>query len=233
MELTKSSANIERRIVEAARPDPFEFAIDRSALIVIDMQNDFCTEGGLASAAGAKIAHTKAIIPTVKRMLEWARDIGITVVHTREGFLPDLSDCPEVKLERKRLYGGIGIGEEGPLGRFLIRGSASHAIVDELLPLDGEPVIDKAGHDAFYETHLSDELVARGITDLFFVGVTTECCVSSTVRSARDRGYRNLIVSDAVASLEPEFHLASLSVFEYLFGWIAASEDVVVSSRIR
>jgi nicotinamidase-related amidase len=147
------------------------------------------------------------------------------VVHTREGHRPDLSDLPPSKLNRGSAP--LRIGEEGAMGRLLVRGSYGHDIVDELYPIDGEPVIDKPGKGSFYATDLDTILRMRGITSLVACGVTTEVCVHTTVREANDRGYEVLVLSDAVASYFPEFQRVALEMIKAqgaIFGWVSGSE---------
>ncbi len=130
-------------------PYPFVFRPDRTALVVIDMQNDFCAPGGFGERLGNDISSTRSIIPVISRVMAAARFAGLMIVHTREGHLPDLSDCPPSKLRRSRRQ-GAGIGDEGPMGRILIRGERGHAIVPELTPEAGEIIIDKPGKGAFF-----------------------------------------------------------------------------------
>ena len=155
-----------------ALPYEFDFDLEHTALLIIDMQRDFCEHGGFGEKLGNDIALTKGIIPTVKTMLEAAREKGMMVIHTREGHRPDLSDCPPAKLTRGRKQ-GAGIGDMGPMGRILVRGEYGHDIVEELYPIEGEPIIDKPGKDAFYATDLELILRNKGITKLIVCGVPT------------------------------------------------------------
>jgi nicotinamidase-related amidase len=150
------------------------------------------------------------------------------VIHTREGHLPDLSDCPPAKLNRgapsKR------IGDPGAFGRILVRGEYGHDIVDELAPGPGEVVLDKPGKGAFYATALQDILTEAGITQLLVTGVTTEVCVHTTTREANDRGYECLVVSDCVGSYFPEFQRVGLEMVKAqggIFGWVTDSAAVL------
>jgi nicotinamidase-related amidase len=172
-------------------------------------------------------------VPVVARLLAAARRAGITVVHTREGHLPDLSDCHEWKLERSR-RAGAAIGSEGPLGRFLVRGEPGHAIVERVAPLPDELVIDKPGKDAFLSTRLADELSDRDISHLLVAGVTTECCVSSTIRTANDLGYTCVLIEDACGSPVPRYHEAAVEIVAEIFGCVTTSDAVVTAlSEIR
>ncbi|WP_372634733.1 cysteine hydrolase family protein [Cohnella sp.] len=215
--------------VERAQPYAYEFDPGRTALVVIDMQNDFCSPGGFGEMLGNDISPTRAIIPTIQELLRAAREAGLTIVHTREGHLPDLSDCPPSKLERSRRQ-GAGIGDEGPMGRLLVRGEPGHAIVPELAPLEGEAVIDKPGKGAFYRTELESLLDGKGIEWLIVCGVTTHVCVHTTVREANDRGYRCLVPEDATAAFDPADQEAAIRMIRQqggIFGWTALSGEIV------
>lgn len=183
----------------------------RRALIVIDMQRDFCAPGGYADRAGLDIGRLRAPIPAICRLLDSARALGMLVVHTREGHRPDLSDLPESKRLRAE-KAGAPIGQPGPLGRLLVRGEYGHDLIDELRPLPGEPVIDKPGYSAFVHTDLELLLRTAGVSELILCGVTTEVCVSSTLRQAVDLGFACTLVSDACGSAYPQLHEAALEM---------------------
>jgi nicotinamidase-related amidase len=215
--------------VAQAKPYSFEFSVENTALIVIDMQRDFCAPGGFGEKLGNDITPTRSIIPFVKRMLDCAREKGMLIIHTREGHRPDLSDCPPNKLKRGRKQ-GAGIGDMGPMGRILVRGERGHDIVDELYPFDGEPIIDKPGKGAFYSTDLELILRNRGIANLIFCGVTTHVCVSTTIREANDRGFECLLLEDCSAAFDKADHEATVrSVNQQggIFGWSTVSGEVI------
>jgi nicotinamidase-related amidase len=209
----------------SARPWDVSLPLDSTALICIDLQHDFCSEGGWDSEAGLDIGACAAVVGVVARLQAAARGAGVAVLHTREGHAPDLHDCPDWKLQRSRLD-GVPIGGSGPLGRFLILGEPGHAILDAVAPQPGELIIDKTGKDAFIDTVLDAELLRRGITHLLFSGVTTECCVASTFRTASDRGYRCILIEDACASPVAAFHDAAVQVAERIFGVVTTTEAV-------
>jgi nicotinamidase-related amidase len=201
-----------------ARPGPFTFDPDSVALLVIDMQRDFLLPGGFGESLGNDVSQLRRTIEPLAALLAAWRALSLPVIHTREGHLPDLSDCPPAKLARG------GIGEPGAFGRILIRGEYGHDIIDELAPLDGEPVVDKPGKGAFYATDLADLL--KGVRSLVVTGVTTEVCVHTTVREANDRGYECLVLADCVGSYFPEFQRVGLDMIAAqggIFGWVADS----------
>ncbi|MGL4367196.1 MAG: cysteine hydrolase family protein [Brevinemataceae bacterium] len=214
--------------VKNAVPYTFNFEIDKSALLIIDMQRDFCYEQGFGEALGNDVFATKAIIPTVETMLKEARKHGLLVIHTREGHRPDLTDLPHNKLIRGN--GEKRIGDEGPMGRILVRGEYGHDIVDELKPIEGEPVIDKPGKGAFYQTDLETILKNKGIKYIFVAGVTSHVCVSTTIREANDRGFECLMLTDCSAAFDERDHLDTIHQITQqggIFGWAASSQDVI------
>jgi len=213
-----------------AEPQPIAVALERTALIIIDMQRDFLEPGGFGETLGNDVSRLQAAVKPLKAVLAAARAAGLLVIHTREGHRPDLSDAPPAKVERgapsKR------IGDAGPMGRILIRGEPGHDIVPELYPIDGEPVIDKPGKGAFYQTDLESMLKNCGIENLIVCGVTTEVCVNTTVREANDRGYRCIVLSDCCASYFPEFHEMGLKMIKAqggIFGWVSNSSEMLAA----
>jgi nicotinamidase-related amidase len=211
-----------------AVPYEFELAAADTALVVIDMQRDFLLPGGFGESLGNDVTRLASVVTALQAVLPAARAAGLLVVHTREGHLPDLSDCPPSKLRRGRP--SCRIGDPGPYGRVLVRGEYGHDIVDELAPAAGEPVVDKPGKGAFYATDLDELLRARGITRLVVTGVTTEVCVHTTVREANDRGYDCLVLSDCVGSYFPDFQRVGLEMIAAqggIFGWVAPSSALL------
>jgi nicotinamidase-related amidase len=196
----------------------YRFLPASTALLAIDLQQEFFTP-----EAGTCVDEMRAILPRVARLQSAARQLGCRVIHTRESYRADMSD---VHAYRQSLdY----VGKPGPLGRFCILGEPGHDFVDEVQPLADETVIDKASFGAFYNTVLDDLLRADGIDHLILCGVTTQCCVHSTLREAVDRGYWCLTVADACAASEPGLHEAALQLIAgegHLFGWVADSAEL-------
>ena len=217
-----------------AEPSTLVVELDHAALIIIDMQRDFLEPGGFGETLGNNVALLKAAVPPLQALLAAARKAGMLIIHTREGHRPDLSDAPRHKVERGEP--SMRIGAPGPMGRILIRGEPGHDIIPELYPAPGEPVIDKPGKGAFYQTDLELMLKNREIDTLFVCGVTTEVCVNTTVREANDRGFRCIVLSDCCASYFPEFHAAGLAMIKAqggIFGWVAASPQLLAAMDSR
>src|ERR1700732_3647038 len=198
--------------IVAAEPEPIQLDWSVTALVIIDMQRDFMEPGGFGETLGNDVSLLATAVKPIASVLSAARGLGMLVVHTREGHLPDLSDAPPAKIERGAP--SLRIGDPGPMGRILIRGEAGHDIIPELYPLDSEIVIDKPGKGAFYATELGDILQKYGIENLLVCGVTNAGCVKHTVREANDRGYRCVVLSDGCASYFPEFHEMGLKMIK-------------------
>ena len=211
-----------------AKPYAYEFEPGQAALLIIDMQRDFLEPEGFGEMLGNDVSQLRRTIEPNRRLLKAWRDAGLTVIHTREGHRPDLSDLPPAK--RVRGGGKTTIGDIGPMGRILVRGEAGHDIIPELYPLPTEPVIDKPGKGAFFATDLHAILQNRGIQKLIVTGVTTEVCVNTTVREANDRGYDCLVPEDCVGSYFPEFQEAGLKMIKAqggIFGWVSDSSKIL------
>jgi biuret amidohydrolase len=211
-----------------AEPTPQSVDLEKTALVIIDMQRDFLEPGGFGAALGNDVTRLQAAVVPCRAVLSAARKAGLLVIHTREGHRPDLSDAPPLKVERGDP--ALRIGAPGPMGRILVRGEPGHDIIPELYPVAGEPVIDKPGKGAFCQTDLELMLRNRGIETLLVCGVTTEVCVNTTVREANDRGFRCIVLSDCCASYFPEFHQAGLAMIKAqggIFGWVSASPSLL------
>jgi nicotinamidase-related amidase len=219
-----------------ANPYPWPFdgtsTVANTALVVIDMQFDFVGVGGYVDRMGYDLSAVRAPIEPISALLARARTLGMTVLHTREGHRPDLSDLPANKRWRSRRIGtdGVGIGDAGPNGRILVRGEPGWQIINELAPLADEAIIDKPGKGSFCATDLELLLNLRGIHNLVLTGVTTDVCVHTTMREANDRGFECLIVSDATGATDRGNHDAALKMVTMqggVFGAVASSSKLL------
>jgi nicotinamidase-related amidase len=221
----------------AADPYPWPYdgavPVGNVAVLCIDWQTDFCGPGGYVDRMGYDLELTRAGLPATQKLLAHARELGVLVIHTREGHLPDLADLPPNKRWRSARI-GAEIGSEGPSGRILVRGEPGWEIVEEVAPIPGEVVVDKPGKGAFYATNLDLVLRSRSITHLILTGITTDVCVHTTMREANDRGLECLILSDCTGATDHENHLAALRMVTMqggVFGAVSTSEAVIAATR--
>ena len=215
-------------------PQPPPLVPERAALIMIDFQRDFCDEGGYAhNAFGGDMSWVSSIIPQASALLEACRnapDFGL-IVHTREGYAPDLSDVGPVK-QRRSVNSGAPIGAEGPLGRFLIRGEHGQDTIDRLKARAGEVVLDKNTFGAFVSTDLDNILRSKGIEQIIIAGVTADVCVHSTLREAVDREFECWYCKDAISTPDEKIREACEAMVEHeggIWGWLVTVDEVIGS----
>lgn len=212
--------------------DPYPWPLeplrpDQCALVVIDMQRDFCAPDGYVAQLGEDIAPLAACIGPTARCIAAARGAGMPVVFTRQGYRPDLADMPAWRRIKAERYGGV-IGTPGPLGRVLIRGEPGFDIVPELTPVPGDIVVDKTANGAFTGTDFDAVLRAAGVRALAFTGVTIDVCVHTTLREANDRGYQSVLIADACGAIDPGLHawaLRSVQIEGGVFGSITTTRQ--------
>lgn len=215
-----------------------ELDSSRTAFISIDMQVDFCGSKGYVDVMKYDLSLTSAPIKSIRRILESIREkTDIKVIHTREGHQPDLSDAPYNKILRSKLIGnGVGIGDipDGGLGRLLIRGEKNWDIIEELYPIEGEYIVDKAGKGAFGQSNLPLILKNLNITHLVITGITTDVCVHTIMREANDFGYWCMLLKDGTGATDFDNHQAAIKQIKMqggVFGWVSDSDSFIKSIR--
>ncbi len=231
-----------RVVTIRAKPSPIEIDVAKTAVIVVDMQNDFAAKGGMFDHAGVDISGTRNAIPRVQTSLATARQAGIPVIYLKMGFQADLADLGAQDSVNRARHLQFGVGQttrapDGSTGRFLIRDTCNTDIVAELEPHAEDVVIYKTRFSGFYATELDASLKKIGAKYLIFTGVTTCICVDSTVRGAMFRDYLCVLPNDCMSepigsSLPRSNHDATLLAVETVFGWVADSEEFVSAFRI-
>ena len=214
-----------------ARPSPLTLDPAKTAVIVVDMQNDFGAEKGMFACAGIPIEEIQGAVEPTARVLATARPAGMKVVYLKMQFEPDLSNAggPEAPNRVRHLRAGVGNEIDAPDGsesRILIRDTWNTAILPALAPEEGDLVVPKHRFSGFFETNLDEILKEHGIETIVFTGCTTSVCVESTVRDAFFRDYHCLVLADCTA--EPMgTHESTLRLVERFFGWVSDSSTFV------
>jgi ureidoacrylate peracid hydrolase len=220
-----------------AKPRRVKLDLAKTAVIVVDMQNDFASTGGMFDRAGNDISIIQQAIQPTARVLDTARRFGIKIIYLKMAFQPDLSDlgAPNSPNLVRHMAWGVGKTFRAPDGsdsRILIRDTWSTDIVSELTPQAGDVIVYKNRFNGFYQTDLDDILKQWEVEHLIFTGCTTSVCVESTVRDAMFRDYSCVLLEDCVAEpigqgLPRSNHDASLFLIQALFGWVSSADQLI------
>jgi ureidoacrylate peracid hydrolase len=228
-----------RRITIGAKPQPITIDTLTTAVIVVDMQNDFGSKGGMFERAGIDISGIQKAVPPTARVLDSARKSGIKVIYLKMAYHSDLSDLGALDSVNRVRHLQLGVGQrvaapDGSPSRVLVRDTWNSEIVDQLKPHSGDIVLYKTRFSGFYKTDLDDRLRELGAKHLIITGCTTSVCVESTVRDAMFRDYLCVLLADCMSepignALARSNHDASLLSTEVLLGWVSDSNQFVKS----
>jgi len=227
-----------------AKPEPIAIDAAKTAVIVVDMQNDFGAEGGMFQRAGIDISMIQAAVAPTAKVLASARKEGIKIIYLKMAFKPDLSDAgpSDSALFARRLkimkFGTKVKSPNGADSRILIRDTWNTDILAELTPKPEDTVLYKHRFSGFYQTELDSILKRLGVKYLIFTGCTTSVCVESTIRDAMFRDYLPVLLADCTAEpigydLPRSNHEASLFLIQRSFGWVSNSNDFIKGLEAR
>ncbi|HEY4773598.1 MAG TPA: cysteine hydrolase [Xanthobacteraceae bacterium] len=220
----------------AARPQKLDIDLDRTAVIVVDMQNAFASKGGMFDLAGRDISGAAAVIEVHRRLLDACRKAGIKVVYLQMTYKPDLSDAGDASSPNYHKELGCVMMRQRPelAGKLLVENTWDWQIVDALAPRPGDRVVRKTRYDGFCRTELEAHLRAHDVHYLLFTGIATNVCVESTARSAYFREFWPILVEDALNHSGPDFNRqATLWNFEHVLGWVTTADQVIAALPVQ
>ena len=223
-----------RMITLDAKPAPITIDVAKTAVIVVDMQNDFGTKGGMFDLGGIDISQIQAAVGPTSQVISSARRNGIKIVYLKMAFRPDLSDLGSPNSKNRLNHMRLNVGKvvrapDGRESRILIRDTWNTDIVKELTPHADDVVVYKHRFSGFFQTDLDATLKKLSVKHLIVTGCTTSVCVESTVRDAMFRDYTSVVLADCAAEpigheLPRSNHMASLLTIERALGWVFDSE---------
>jgi ureidoacrylate peracid hydrolase len=230
-------------VILDAKPAPINIETSKTVVLVVDMQNDFGSKGGMFDRAGLDISMIQATVRPTSKVLGAARNAGISIVYLKMGFRPDLSDLGTADSPNRTRHLHFGVGQkisapDGTEGRFLVRDTWNTDIISELKPKTEDRLVYKHRFSGFFETELDDVLKRLGVKYLIITGCTTSVCVESTVRDAMFRDYSCVLLEDCMGEpigdgLPRSNHEASLLTMQILFGWVSNSEEFVKALALK
>jgi ureidoacrylate peracid hydrolase len=234
----RTSHTMNSKVVQiATKTGPVTMDLAKTAVIVVDMQNDFGSKGGMFDRFGSDISIIQQAIQPIARVLDTARRVGIKIIYLKMAYQADLSDLGTPNSPNLARHQAWGVGQafqapNGSKSRILIRDTWSTDIVSELTPQAGDVIVHKNHFNGFYQTELDDILKQMKVQHLIFTGCTTSVCVESTVRDAMFRDYSCVVLEDCVAEplgqgFSRSNHEASLFVIQTLFGWVSFADQLI------
>lgn len=215
----------------AASPKDLQIDLARSAVVVVDMQNDFCHKDGWFAQKGVSLRATRKPIPLLKKLLPCWREAGGQVVWLNWGIRADrMNLSPTIHFKGKRTEAGVGYAERSPIDRGLsvVTGEWGAQVIDELEVEAADLSVDKHRLSGFWDNELDSVLRMRGITTLLFVGINTDRCVFSTLQDAAFLGYDCILLKDACSTPSPAYVTRSiLFIVEQLHGFVATAQSLI------
>ncbi len=221
-----------KHVTVSARPEPMALDPAQTAVIVVDMQNAFASQGGYLDIIGFDRAGAPAVVRNISRVLAASRPAGMTVVYLQMGWWPDLHDAGGPDSPNWHKLAALRLMRERPDldGKLLIRNTWDYAFVDDLKPQPGDLIVPKARYSGFAHTNLDMLLRNRGVRTLVFTGISINVCVESTLRDAFFLEYFPLLIADGtLQSGPPMLHQATVFNVERFFGWVTSTEEYVAS----
>jgi len=232
-----------RVAVIEAKPEPISIDISKAVVIVVDMQNDFASKGGMFDLAGIEISMVPDAVRSTKKVLAGARDAGIKIIYLKMGYRPDLSDAGPPDSPNRLKHTPLRIGEavrapDGTESRILVRDTWNTDIISDLAPHPDDITIYKTRFSGFYQTDLDGILTRLGAKYLIVTGLSTCVCVESTIRDATFRDYSCVLLADCTGEpighdLPTSNHDASLLVIQTLFGWVSGADAFLRALEAR
>src|SRR5713226_3447654 len=233
-----SATGLGRMLTLDAKPNSITVDTAKTAIIVVDMQNDFGTKGGMFDRAGIDISMIQRAVAPTARVLAAGRKAGIKVIFLKMAYQPDLSDMgtpdsPNWRIHQQIMHVGTTVrAPNGAESRILVRDTWNSDIVNDLQPQPADTVIYKTRFSGFYQTELDNKLKGLGARYLIFTGCTTSVCVESTIRDAMFRDYSPVLLADCTAEpvgygLPRSNHEATLLLIQLMLGWVSSSEQFI------
>jgi ureidoacrylate peracid hydrolase len=219
-----------------AKPEPVEVELDRSAIVVVDMQNAFASKGSTLDIAGLDLSDAAGVVRAIGQVIAAGRTAGVPIVFLQMGYKPDLSNAGGTRSPNYHKELAMHLMNSKPelKGQLLTEGSWDFAVVDELAPMPSDIVITKTRYSGFSGTTLDAQLCVRGIQYLFFAGIATNVCVESTLRDAYFLDYWPILLADGTmpAGGRSAYEATMFNV-ESFFGWTVGSDELLACLGAR